>query len=356
MVKIIKGSRMDFSTEVFRHQMETVDFFDKKLLDILKRYFPDYPAALAGFDRKGNFSILLDQTGNIRNQTDYEELKAFAEHINHECREQRVSWDKMAPELFLSDKIISEGSYQATSYVKWIEQQLGVYYSVSMPFGKNGCYHLCLFKKKEQGKFTEEELEYFKMVYRILFLQVQAFRERRQLQDIIRIQKKIISERKDAYLICDSRMNILDYNEAFIRDMMHILDCGDYDKRKEQLVLGCVPLLLDFENKKELRQQRKIKGYLFMVDCYVCETAVHYPDIYYVITAEQERKAGTAAETILTEREKEIAHILCEGKSYKEISSDMCVSYHTVKNHIRNIYEKCGVHNRRQLITLMAEQ
>jgi DNA-binding NarL/FixJ family response regulator len=52
----------------------------------------------------------------------------------------------------------------------------------------------------------------------------------------------------------------------------------------------------------------------------------------------------------LTEREHEILQKLTEGYHYKEISSALDISIHTVRNHIRSIYEKLHVHSRTEAV------
>jgi LuxR family maltose regulon positive regulatory protein len=71
----------------------------------------------------------------------------------------------------------------------------------------------------------------------------------------------------------------------------------------------------------------------------------------------QEREAvplmPTLAETLadpLTERELEILHLLAEGLSNKEIGDRLVVAPSTVKQHLKNIYGKLGVHSRTQAV------
>lgn len=52
--------------------------------------------------------------------------------------------------------------------------------------------------------------------------------------------------------------------------------------------------------------------------------SIHYPD----------------NNTELTQRELEIAKLICDGKSNEEIANDLFISYHTAKTHRKNIYEK----------------
>ncbi len=48
----------------------------------------------------------------------------------------------------------------------------------------------------------------------------------------------------------------------------------------------------------------------------------------------------------LTERENEVLNFLVDGKTKKQIADVLCLSYHTIDNHIRNIYSKLHVHSR----------
>jgi ligand-binding sensor domain-containing protein/DNA-binding CsgD family transcriptional regulator len=54
----------------------------------------------------------------------------------------------------------------------------------------------------------------------------------------------------------------------------------------------------------------------------------------------------------ISQREREIIMLVLKGKSNKEIEDLLFISMGTVKNHIYNIYQKIGVKNRAQLITL----
>jgi DNA-binding CsgD family transcriptional regulator len=57
----------------------------------------------------------------------------------------------------------------------------------------------------------------------------------------------------------------------------------------------------------------------------------------------------------ISKREQEIADLILEGKSNKEIQNALFISLHTVKNHIYNLYQKLGVKSRGQLVHLILE-
>lgn len=54
----------------------------------------------------------------------------------------------------------------------------------------------------------------------------------------------------------------------------------------------------------------------------------------------------------ITEREKDIIRLICEGKSNKEIQDRLFISLQTVKDHVYRIYRKTGARNRVQLTNL----
>jgi DNA-binding CsgD family transcriptional regulator len=53
-------------------------------------------------------------------------------------------------------------------------------------------------------------------------------------------------------------------------------------------------------------------------------------------------------ELLLTPREKEILTLIAQGASNDMIADKLCISYHTVKSHLYNLFRKIGVPNRLQ--------
>ncbi len=58
----------------------------------------------------------------------------------------------------------------------------------------------------------------------------------------------------------------------------------------------------------------------------------------------------------LTQREQEVARLICSGKSSKDIENELFLSPHTIKEYIYRIYKKTGVKNRVQMVNLFREQ
>lgn len=55
----------------------------------------------------------------------------------------------------------------------------------------------------------------------------------------------------------------------------------------------------------------------------------------------------------LTEREKEVASLLIEGFTHKEIAIKLFISHRTIDRHVENIYQKYGTKNKTEFIRLV---
>jgi DNA-binding NarL/FixJ family response regulator len=50
----------------------------------------------------------------------------------------------------------------------------------------------------------------------------------------------------------------------------------------------------------------------------------------------------------LTDREVEVLRLVAQGRSNREIASELCIAQKTAGNHVEHVYTKLGVSNRTQ--------
>ncbi|HHU07917.1 MAG TPA: LuxR family transcriptional regulator [Clostridiaceae bacterium] len=74
-------------------------------------------------------------------------------------------------------------------------------------------------------------------------------------------------------------------------------------------------------------------------------------------TREQTDEVGRAARfKNLSERERQVASLLLQGKTYRTIADELTISENTVKYYVKNIYSKFGIQSRTELIHIMLKK
>jgi DNA-binding CsgD family transcriptional regulator len=68
--------------------------------------------------------------------------------------------------------------------------------------------------------------------------------------------------------------------------------------------------------------------------------------------SEKERFAQFAAVHDLSLREQDMLHLILDKKTNSEIADHLCISENTVKFHVRNLLQKTGCKNRKELLTI----
>ena len=68
-----------------------------------------------------------------------------------------------------------------------------------------------------------------------------------------------------------------------------------------------------------------------------------------------ERCEALSQQKGLTKRETEVLHLLARGRTGVFIQHELCVSYNTIKAHVKHIYQKLDVHTHQELIDLVED-
>ena len=216
---------------------------------------------------------------------------------------------------------------------------------------------MAFFKSCAEGDFTPEELLQLEQIYVYIANDYKNFKKYEQARIITNIQSEIILSGEKAYLVTD--------------DFMHIMSCNHAAKVCLDDILGAaaegldgsrpcswLPFLLGSErdHAENRVQTRVIRDYIFKIYTYDQRYSNGIVDRYHWITisrvessAANDRSgealpAGTGQP--LTKAELRVARLLAKGLTYQAVADQLVVSYHTVKKHVQNIYQKCGVNSR----------
>lgn len=118
--------------------------------------------------------------------------------------------------------------------------------------------------------------------------------------------------------------------------------CEDTESVFKALAAGASGYVLKRATREELRQA------IFQVRAGGSPMTSHIARLVVQSFRRPDPPEGTGA--ALSPREQEVLDLLSQGHLYKEIASSLGISYETVHNHIRRIYEKLQVRSRSQAV------
>jgi len=146
------------------------------------------------------------------------------------------------------------------------------------------------------------------------------------------------------------------------------------EKKEQQLALNALEI---FQKKRELYYLFIIIAVLILVGCYIIYSLRKQSRLKYQLLSEEIDNLRLKINSLLgnsegiefsvdeineklhkplTDREFEILSLTISDKNNKEIANEIFISVNTVKYHLKNIYEKLGVANRKEAVQLIVGQ
>lgn len=364
--------RMNFFSEMSEYQITAREFFSTVLLNSLKRNFGFDDILISYFDTQGNFLSWTDVSGSLLDceghpyrrfmEQDVVRYRLFVEAVR-----DHLTYFNVKPRLYKATDVIGQENYEYSPYVRFLEENFHRHYSVTMAFGINGYIQAAFMKSKEEGDFTEAEMERLADIYVYVANSYKNFKKYEQAKIVANIQGEIIASGEKAFLVTDDFDHVMSYNRIAQKYLADILGESIEEQIDSQTKCSWLPFLLggEEETQGENRVQiRLIKNYIFKIYTYDQTYSNGIVDRYHWITIslkkdeEEEVKgasqgSGADRETVLTNAEQRVAELMCRGLTYKAIADELIVSYHTVKKHVQNIYFKCGINSRYELYKWM---
>ena len=74
------------------------------------------------------------------------------------------------------------------------------------------------------------------------------------------------------------------------------------------------------------------------------------------VRAESPAAAATAPRRAISEREKQLLRLVCEGQTNREMATNLGISTETVKSELKRIFRKIDVRNRTQAAVVLVRQ
>jgi DNA-binding CsgD family transcriptional regulator len=129
--------------------------------------------------------------------------------------------------------------------------------------------------------------------------------------------------------------------ESFVALFNAILDKKAYSVHKEAVIRGIRGIFFEDDPPEVLPKGvlAILKGERWLSRDLLAKCVLETMDVM---------STAQGIQPTLTTREKEILLLLASGASNEEIADNLCISYHTVKTHLSNIYKKIRAKNRLQ--------
>ena len=359
----------NFFLEMENHQISAQEFFSPFMLEALERNFGLNNVNIVYFDTHGKFLSWTDKTGGAQEAEthpyrDFVPEDIVRRNIYDDAVSDHLTYFDIEPRIYRATDIVTD--YEESAYVDFLEKYLNAHYSLTMAFGINAYIQLVFLREESEGDFSEDDLSYMKDIYSYIAMAYKNFKKYEQVKIISKIQGEIISSGERAYLITDDFMHVLDHSDEAVKRLEELM--GSVGRIDSDTPCGWLPFLLGVSDDDISEvHNRTIKNYIYTIHDYPKRYSNGIVDMYHWITI---HKKDVVSDTLsdndsspeavasycmgeLTKTEQKVASFMAKGYTYKEIAAEMMISFHTVKKHVENIYEKCHVNSRYQLMKLL---
>lgn len=267
-------------------------------------------------------------------------------------------------------EIFPEQGADQSPYYQYL-QSLGISYQACI-FLRNEQKRLAtisLFRSEDDGDFSPEELECFRILEPFITKQYLQMLEINQAHSLNKRFSDYFSDLSLGVALLDRDSKILQANNAFHEYAKYIFENGTIEDNF--VTRGTVDSspehlwgqkLLNYFGAKVISHPNRIRIecllYLFQFHTkeIYCQShlninAIEHQYLVFLVRQEKIRSAEIlAALNLLTPREMSVIGYLASGMNNTEIADAMSISQFTVKTHLQNIYAKCNVSGRNELL------
>jgi DNA-binding CsgD family transcriptional regulator/bacterioferritin-associated ferredoxin len=355
------NSIVHLSNELTDHVLQNDDFFNLSLLNIIENTLGVRKSLIVIHGSKENdyrCCAFIDKSLDYYEIQDhpywnFSRQDRCANHINDYCRNINMNSDSVEPIFFKSTEIIDKNEYNSSEYAKWLLNNLGqrYFYSLHLPFGPHGRYHLCFYKSEEQSDFTEQELDIATSVYSLVANAYRVFEHNSILKTFDSVKSELLDNCRLGYVVLDSRFNVINWN----RTAVSLLSANGFpfsSKMALQELLLTEKIIGDYIFQP---YEKKLGNLIFKMHKYQDKQPYNFEKIFYCLEIDHQIQKVEVIQPhfeTLTTRENEITDRLSKGLTNREIADALFISPHTVRNHVQNIFQKLEIKNQRQLVSL----
>lgn len=351
----------EFSYDLDQIVCQNRIFIFEQVLELIEKHF-GYPNNCFTLYHNGTFYRTIYRgalsAGINTYMKGFNKRDAVAKYITEHC----PFTDFSSAPVFRSSEVLTHTDEESVrEYLDFLS--LGNLHYVAVAPSRE--YRLCLYKSEQEGDFSDEEVALLSDIAKILNMKYRLSRMLVFERMINVIKSDVINHACVGVIIVNSRLEIIDSNEAVTR----------YLRSQSGQVLSSAYFSMLIEEKlseSTLSEPVRFSDDQVFVDGTVAELSMkiftnnnlygenyHYHhEYYYIITiqsggkSEAESAPGFYHKYGLSKREMEIVEYLSGGAKCEDIAKTLYISTNTVRTHIKNIYSKMNINNQRALLSI----
>ena len=187
----------EFFSEMSERQISAREFFSGVLLESLRSCYGLENGLIMCFDTDNGFLSWTDSDG-VRPNSRTHPYRAFQQRdtvrgrIYREAVAQNLDYFNVEPRLYRATDYIDESQYLQSDHVRFLEENFGAGYSVTMAFGINAYIQIVFFRSADEGDFTDEEMKILADIYVAIANAYKGFKKYEQSKIVSAIQDEII--------------------------------------------------------------------------------------------------------------------------------------------------------------------
>lgn len=323
---------MNSATPKLGERLSTIHFSDpnlvrQEIVDVLREAIPCNVSLF--------FKCAQDEQGDHHfTAPSINSDPGLASEILPYCRQPAVGTPWLPPDLDLDEvnNFIRTRSYYDDDYIASFEVEqklmipLEIYDQMRVVLydGEQFLGWLGMMRQGQQQKFRDTELE----AVRAVFAEIKS-----ALAAAEAMESKSLDDGLFAVMTSDGDIEHASGSFCTWSDD----DCADYLRRRVRDIDGNTSRpAIEIYNGASVRLTR--------LDA--------TGSVRYLVTVERSQLMGLRPEYWLTDRQREIAQYVAAGATNKEVADTLGLSHHTVKTHIKNIYNRLAIGSRVELVNL----
>lgn len=319
------------------------------------------------FNYKNSIIILSeDKFINIYDNVNLKKIYS-QEYIDKDIKNEYILNNKHAlnisgcpdgnPQTLYLEDIISFVDYEQTDFYNNFFKDRDIFYEAII-FIDESTSSLSLYKSKKDSNFSESERLLITYIAKIIRCGYKVYQKMNKMNADINRLKESYNISSLGNIIINKNKEIVDYNPASVEFCNSITGEINTDRALGHFI-SALEKATDFTNTAEQNINYYISKFRIEITIFINKTVYETFEKNYLITiSNMSLKKDPSAFFLkynITDREQEIISYISKGFKTQEIADDLCISIHTVKAHIKNIFSKLDVNTQTGIIAKFNE-